>query len=131
MCVHVFCHISELSKTGVQVASDAVGTPAVALLRSDLFIVYRDIMGHVCCLTGPAAEWRTGLRQTDLSEALHLQTLIAAWDPSVSLVGLQSLRILWIASDGFAHRLEGSAFSSFRTWKHDVVAVLSARATPR
>lgn len=117
----------ELLVGGASVATDVVGCPAVAGLRGDVWVAYRDIMGHINVLYGTAPEAGTTprLQCVDVT-ALHRLDTIAVWDPALVLLpsGLGAMQLLWIASDGCVHSVEGSGHP--RSCKHAVVQVLAA-----
>lgn len=89
--------------------SDGVGTPALAYLRGEILLVFRDLMGHLNLVHGFKGSWK----HLNLSLYYSLENQIASWDPSISLVGLSSVRILWVSS-GRLHKLSGTSPTSLQ-----------------
>lgn len=126
-----FLAVSSIDRLGrifvgsVQIGDEGVGAPASIIMRGDLIIVYRDVLGCLRVFTGPCPSKDSPapkFQNTNLTALLKIDGIVC-WDPSISSIGLTSMRICWVGSDGRVHCLEG--FGNYKSFKHDTIGMIS------
>ena len=100
-------NVTEMLHKQGSAMSDVVGTPHHIVLRGDLILVFRDIMGLINLIVATKPE---KMKHYNLSLLYKLKPdEISCWDVFVAQVGLSSMRIVWAGADGQLHKLSGTS----------------------
>ena len=100
-------NVTEMLHKQGSTVSDLVGTPHHIILRGDLILVFRDIMGLINVIVATKPE---KMKHYNLSLLCNLKAdEISCWDVFIAQVGIASMRIVWAGADGQLHKLSGTS----------------------